>query len=165
VRYSEVSADGTVEPPRRVFKSTPEPSIGSASLSPDGRFLAYAERQPGGRVEVLMTQFPTGEGRWQVSRDGGSQPVWTRETGELIFVGGMPGGPRSLMAARIRLAPDVVVGTPLKLFDVGEGLTEDFDVTSDATRFLLIRQRTDAGRQNVRWVLLQNWVADAAPRR
>ncbi len=40
VRYSEVAADGTVGPPRRVFNSTPEPSIGYPSLAPDGRFLA-----------------------------------------------------------------------------------------------------------------------------
>jgi Tol biopolymer transport system component len=46
-----------------VFKNTPEPNVGSPSLSPDGRFLAYAERQPSGGVEVFLTQFPAGTGR------------------------------------------------------------------------------------------------------
>jgi hypothetical protein len=92
--------------------------------------------------------------------------VWARETGELIFLGGRPGGPpRSLVAAPIRLAPEVVIGAPLKLFDIEENLSDDFDVTPDAKRFVMIRQRREAGSQAVRWVLVQNWLADVAPTR
>jgi hypothetical protein len=160
VRYSEVATDGTVGPPRRVFNSTPEPSIGSPSLAPDGRFLAYTERQPGGGVEIFLTRFPTGEGRWQVSRGGGAGPVWPREVDELVFLGGTPGGPRALMAAPIRLAPEVVIGTPLKLFEISADLTGEFDVAPDSKKFVMIRPGTQAGSQPVRWVFVQNWLGD-----
>ena len=64
-----------------------------------------------------------------------------------------------MMAAPIRLAPEVIVGAPLKLFDIGENLLNEFDVTPDAKRFIMIRQRREAGRQEERWVLVQNWLA------
>jgi eukaryotic-like serine/threonine-protein kinase len=162
VRYSEIAADGTVGPPRRVFNSTPEPSIGYPSLAPDGRFLAYTERLPGGGVEIFMTRFPTGEGRWQVSRGGGDGPVWRKEVDELVFLGGTPGGPRSLMAAPIRLVPEVVIGAPLKLFEIAADLTGEFDVAPDSKQFVMIRRGTRAGSQPVRWVFVQNWLADLA---
>jgi hypothetical protein len=112
-----------------------------------------------------MTQFPTGAGRWQISRGGGDGPVWARDAAEVIFLGGAPGGPRSLMAAPIRLAPEVVIGAPVKLFDIGENLSDEFDATPDGKRFIMIRQHREAGRQDARWVLVQNWLADVAPTR
>jgi Tol biopolymer transport system component len=160
LRYSEISPNGTVGASSRVFKNTPEPNVGSPSLSADGRFLVYVERQSSGAVEVFMTQFPTATGRWQISRGGGDAPVWARDAGELIFLGGASSGPRSLMAAAIRLAPAVVVDTPVKLFDIGENLSDDFDVTPDAKRFVMTRRRREAGSQEARWVLVQNWMAE-----
>jgi hypothetical protein len=165
VRYSEVAADGTIGPPRPVFKMTPEPSVGSPRLSPDGRFLVYAEAQPGGRTEIFMTQFPSGEGRWQISRGGGDEPVWAREAGELIFIGGPTGGSRSLMSVRIRVDPKLVIGAPVKLFEIAEGFSHEIDVAPDAKRFLMIRQRREGGRQEPRWILVQNWMADSFDRR
>ena len=87
MRYSEgVATDGTVGPPRRVFNSTPEPSIASPSLAPDGRFLAYTERQPGGGVEIF------GPGFRPAKDDGKSLVVGERgrvaeEVDELVFLG------------------------------------------------------------------------------
>ena len=162
VRYFEVAADGTGGPPRRVFNSAQEPNVRAPSLAPDGRFLAYTERQPSGGVEIFITHFPSGEGRWQVSRGGGDEPVWATKGGELIFLGGTPGGPRSLMAASIRLAPEVVIGAPQKLFEISADLTGEFDVAPDSKRFVMIRERRQAGSKAARWVLVQNWVADLA---
>ena len=111
-----------------------------------------------------MTQFPTGEGRWQISPDGGTGPLWSRDT-ELFFIGGKPGSPRSLMASAIRLAPEVVVGAPVKLLDIPEDLSGEFDVSPDSKRFIMVRQRKEVGSQGARWVLVQNWLADIAPTR
>jgi Tol biopolymer transport system component len=162
LRYSELSADGSVGPASRVFKNDPEPSIRSPSLAPDGHFLAYEQGQPGGGVEVFMTKFPTGEGRWQISRGGGTVPVWARDTGELFFISGKLGGPKSLMASSIRLTPDVAIGAPLKLFDIPQEFSGEFDVSPDAKRFIMVRQRKEAPSERVRWVLVQNWLAEVA---
>jgi hypothetical protein len=165
LRYSELSPDGTVGPPRRVFKNDPEPSIGSPSLAPDGHFLAYEQRQPGGGVEIFMTRFPNGEGQWQISRGGGTVPLWARNTGELFFVGGKTGGVRSLMASSIRLTPEVAIGAPVTLFDIPEDLSGEFDVSPDSKRFIMVRQRKEARSQEVRWVFVQNWLAEVAHNR
>jgi hypothetical protein len=63
--------------------------------------------------------------------------------------------------APIRLAPDVVIGAPQKLFEVSADLTGEFDVAPDSRRFVMIRQRRQAGSEAGRWVLVQNWLADA----
>ena len=44
------------------------------SLSPDGRWIAYASNESG-RTEVYVHPFPnTGDARWLVSTNGGSAP-------------------------------------------------------------------------------------------
>jgi hypothetical protein len=57
-------------------------------LSPDGRWLAYASDDSGG-WQVYVQTFPgTGQDdRKQLSADGGSEPRWRRDGGELFFLG------------------------------------------------------------------------------
>jgi Tol biopolymer transport system component len=58
----------------------------NADLSPDGRWIAY-QSDESGRSEIFVRPFtdPNG-GRWQVSSDGGSKPVWNRNGRELFFL-------------------------------------------------------------------------------
>jgi serine/threonine-protein kinase len=57
----------------------------SPALSPDGRWLAYTSSESG-RNEVYVRPFPDVEaGRWQVSRDGGTEPAWSHSGRELFF--------------------------------------------------------------------------------
>jgi eukaryotic-like serine/threonine-protein kinase len=55
-------------------------------LSPDGKWLAYSSTESG-REEVYVTEFPGGEGKWQVSQNGGSFPVWRGDTKEIWYLG------------------------------------------------------------------------------
>ena len=72
---------------------TAVPILESASIedgpriSPDGRFLAYASDESGKR-EVYLTRFPSGEGKWQVSVNGGTFPVWSPVGGEMFYLDG-----------------------------------------------------------------------------
>jgi serine/threonine protein kinase/dipeptidyl aminopeptidase/acylaminoacyl peptidase len=71
-------------PPRMLVQS--EFANVEPYLSPDGRWLAYASSETG-RNEVYVQPYPpTGE-RWQVSSDGGRQPIWRADGRELYFVG------------------------------------------------------------------------------
>ena len=55
----------------------------SPALSPDGRWLAYTSRESG-RNEVYVRPFPDVDaGRWQVSRNGGIEPMWSHNGREL----------------------------------------------------------------------------------
>ena len=57
-----------------------------AALSRDGRWLAYTSDESG-RPEVYVTAFPSLDGRWQVSTDGGTEPVWSRDGRTLYYRG------------------------------------------------------------------------------
>ena len=56
-----------------------------SQVSPDGKWLAYASGQTG-RGEVYVTPFPTGDGKWLVSSNGGSQPRWRADGRELFYL-------------------------------------------------------------------------------
>jgi len=159
-------ADGTAGPAERLFKTASEPNAAAAArVSPDGNFLAYTERQPSGELEVFVTRFPSGEGRWQISTGGARMPRWIQQTGELVFVAGAARRPRQIVSVPTSFHPTFAMGTPVKLFDLGDDFTASatpsFDVTPDGKRFLMVRSRTEGGaRSTSRWVLVQNWLAE-----
>ena len=79
-----------------------------ASLSPDGHWLAYTSPETG-RTEVYVR--PTaGEGKWMVSTDGGTQPVWSRDGRTLYYRDGIhivAADARSLAQYRPRSLPAI----------------------------------------------------------
>lgn len=82
------------------------------AMSPDGRWMAYASDQPG-QNEVLVESIPVGKGRWQISTEGGTWPVWRGDGKERFFFEGT-----KLMAAPIRLTETVESGKPQALFEL-----------------------------------------------
>jgi Tol biopolymer transport system component len=60
----------------------------AATLSPDGRWLAYQSNESG-QNEVYVRPYPNVDpGRWQVSTEGGITPAWSRDGRELFYVAG-----------------------------------------------------------------------------
>jgi serine/threonine-protein kinase len=57
------------------------------SFSPDGKWLAYTSNEIG-TYQVYVRAFPDNGGKWPVSSDGGSQPMWSRISRELFFRSG-----------------------------------------------------------------------------
>src|SRR4029077_12600233 len=55
----------------------------SPRFSPDGSWLAYASDESG-RYEIYVQPFPGPGGKWQISTEGGREPVWARD-GELFY--------------------------------------------------------------------------------
>jgi serine/threonine-protein kinase len=56
-----------------------------ASLSPDGRWLAYSSNETG-RDEVYVRPFPASDaGKWQLSPSGGIEPVWAPRGGAVYY--------------------------------------------------------------------------------
>jgi Tol biopolymer transport system component len=56
----------------------------SGQLSPDGRWLAYSSIESG-TLEVYVVAFDGGQGKWQVSANGGQFPQWSRDGKELYY--------------------------------------------------------------------------------
>ena len=63
------------EEPRALFRTEAQFEV-HPQFSPDGRFLVYASDETG-RIEVYVTTMPEGEGKWQVSVEGGGAPRWS----------------------------------------------------------------------------------------
>lgn len=124
-------------------------------FSPDGRSIAY-ETNESGRDEIWLKEFPAvAGGRHQVSHDGGSQPQWARETGELFFLA--PDG--GVMSVK-----DLSTSVPQKLFSVptetvGFGMV--YAVTSDGSRFLIVARPPETRPLAITIVL--NWTVLLTP--
>jgi hypothetical protein len=54
-------------------------------ISADGSLLAYVSNDSGNK-ETYLTRYPSGEGKWLVSAEGGTYPVWSPAGGELYFI-------------------------------------------------------------------------------
>jgi Tol biopolymer transport system component len=82
----------------------------AATLSPDNRWLAYTSDSTG-RFEVHVQ--PIGStGRWQISTQGGGQPMWSKDGRELFYR--TPQG--RVMAVDVTSDPAFKTGTPHELF-------------------------------------------------
>ena len=107
-----------------------------ARFSPDGRWVAYTSNESG-RNEVYVRPFtppgaaPRIEGKWPVSREGGTAPVWRQDSRELIFrsASGAP------MTVDITLtATTFDAGIPKPLFPMPPVA---WSATGDGKRFLV----------------------------
>jgi eukaryotic-like serine/threonine-protein kinase len=106
-------------------------------ISPDGRWLAYVSDESG-QWETYVTSFPNGNGKWQISSGGGTQPVWARNGRELFYRSG-----DKLMVVRVDTRTGFAPGKPTLVFD-GRYLTgapgfPAYDVDLDGQRFVMIR--------------------------
>ena len=88
------------------------PSNESApQFSADGHWLAYVSDESG-RFEVYVQPYPSAGGKWQVSADGGTEPVWNRNGRELFYRSG-----DKMMAVEITTQPGFSAGAPKMLFE------------------------------------------------
>jgi serine/threonine-protein kinase len=125
---------------------TTESSETSPAVSPDGRWLAYASDESG-QYEVYVRPFPnTNDGKWQVSTDGGQEPVWAHSGRELFYKGS-----GDLIVVEVLPGAAFVPGERRALFShqgyYSTTLHQFYDVTPDDQRFVMIRNRgaDDAG--------------------
>jgi Tol biopolymer transport system component len=128
-----------------------------AQISPDGMFVAY-KSDDSGRDEVYIKRFPSGEGRWQASVNGGNWPRWNPAGGELFFVQESD----LLMAVDVTPSPaGLSVGNPRELFSIVERgyfrWLRCYDAAPDGKSFVMMR-----GTQQVQQVptltFVENWV-------
>ena len=126
--------EGEREP--RLFLQTPFQES-SGMFSPDGNWLAYVSNESG-KNEIYVQPYPGPGGKRQISTNGGAEPVWARDSGELFYRNGS-----QMMAVEIATELTFSAGTPKLLFEgnfqPSAGNLANYDVTPDGQRFVMIQ--------------------------
>jgi serine/threonine-protein kinase len=143
------------------FVASPKFDERAATLSPDGRFIAY-QSDESGRDEIYVRPFPkTDDGRWQVSTAGGEEPLWSRGGREIFY----RSPSNEMMAVPLVTTPSFSPGAPRALFSTaGYAKTPGnraYDVTPDDQRFVMLRLVTDsASGPPAQLVFVDNWFGE-----
>jgi Tol biopolymer transport system component len=132
----------------------------SAVFSPDSRWIAYASDE-GGQFNVYVQRFPSGEGKYQVSRGGGSQPQWRQDGQELFYLA----PDATLMATPVMASRTFETGPPKRLFPTRApmpgygGPTPRFTLYApvrDGSRFLVATPQPSAAAP---MTVIVNWLS------
>ncbi len=131
------------------------------TLSPDGRWIAYASDQSG-RSEIYVQAFSAeGSGsarKWLVSGNGGHWPKWRRDGKELLYLGAN----RGVVAVEVTTGAGFQHGAPRVLFASGIRTPDArFDVTSDGARFLIPSAIPEASGEPAKVIV--NWTKEIKP--
>ena len=132
--------------------------IRAATISPDGRWLAYASNDTN-RFEVYVQPFPNLSGKYLISSDGGTEPIWAKNGRELFYRNG-----DKMMAVAISEKDDrLEPGTPTLLFEgrfavsTVSGSDAWYDVSPDGKHFIMLKTEdlpNGGGSINV----VQDWI-------
>jgi eukaryotic-like serine/threonine-protein kinase len=125
-----------------------------ASFSPDGHWLAYASNESG-RYEVYVQPFPASGGKWQISTEGGREPIWSRNGREIFYRTG-----DKMMAVDVAIQPAFQAAIARVLFqgpyEPTTSVSPNYDVSTDGQRFLMV-QPSDQQPAVTEFNVVLNW--------
>ena len=109
---------------------------------------------------MYVRPFPSGEGKWQISVNGGSETAWRGDGKELFYVAAN----QDLMAVTVKTGSIVDAGPPTRLFAtamssglINPGYTRNqYAVVADGQRFL-INQGTATASPTLPVTVVVNW--------
>jgi serine/threonine-protein kinase len=169
IAYIEVSPDtgtdiwviGLSDRKARPFLKT-QYNETAPKFSPDGHWLAYASDESG-RWEVYVRPYPGPGGKWQISTEGGTEPVWNPDGRELFYR-----MENRMMAVPVTLQPGFSADKPKVLFEgpwLPTPITQpNYDVSRDGQRFLMLKPADeDQGARQI--VVVQNWLEELKKRK
>jgi len=124
-------------------------------ISPDERWIAYTSDES--KVnEVYVRPLSGAAGKWQISNNGGLQPLWARDGKQLYYrlqnqvwavdvrtEGGFSFGNRHMLFER----PGYVISTPIR----------SYDLSLDGQRFLMVKMDERKPTPVTDMILVQNW--------
>jgi serine/threonine-protein kinase len=136
----------------------------SARFSPNDTWIAYVSDETG-RFEIYIKKYipgsPDAGRKTQVSRDGGWEPVWSRD-GKELFYRDIEG--RRLMAVSVQTEPELRVSEPRFLFEEPNTPppeiwgSNSYDVAPDG-RFVMISE-TENRENPMKLIVVLNWLEE-----
>lgn len=133
----------------------------SATISPDGRSLAYVSNESG-REEVYVQPFPEPGRRWLVSIEGGRDPVWS-DSGDALYFW----NDNWLMRADVDASDPLRLSRPERMFPgsyLHDVLREQtYDLTADGNVLLVTSMRAGA-QPSAQLVYVERWAQELTER-
>ena len=122
-----------LEGERKPFLVIPRGNQGQ--LSPDGHWFAYTSDESG-VIEVYVVPFGGGQGKWQVSANGGARPQWSKDGKELYYLDRT----YNIFAVPVKDANGALqFGAPETLVSSWSAPQVFYDVAPDGKKILLVR--------------------------
>ena len=129
-------------------------------ISPNGKWIAYCS-DLSGMDEVFVQSFPDMTGQWQISTDGGIDPIWAPDGSELFY---RKGG--AIVSVPVETDSTFRHGNAEVLFQGEYGgldgnTAPGHDLSPDGERFLMLKtgsgapDETHEGATEI--VLVENW--------
>ena len=134
-------------------------------ISPNGRWLAY-DADESGRSEIYVRPFPDVDSRRiQMSTDGGTRPLWSRDGRELFYFK----APGTLIAVPVDPGPSFTAGNPEVLFEGSYpafNTGRHYDVSPDGRGFLMLTEagETDEDSAGPQINVVLNWTQELLER-
>jgi len=129
-------------------------------FSPDGRWMAYVSDESG-RDEVYVQPFPGPGGKWQISNEGGWEPLWARN-GKKLFYRQLWSPPEcKFFVVDVQTGSDFSPSKPGLLFQLsgylGSTPIRTWDISPDGQRFLMAKHEERKPQPVTELILVQNW--------
>jgi dipeptidyl aminopeptidase/acylaminoacyl peptidase len=125
-----------------------------ARWSPDGRWVAYVNDEPG-RPEIFVERWPQDGRKWRVTSAGGTRPRWQRDGGNLFFLrdGAV------MRAELVERGADVSFSAPARIADV-PGIRDYVPAHRDDRLLAIVPV---ARRESARARVIVDWMSLVSP--
>ena len=127
-------------------------------ISPDGRWIAYSSDESR-RFEVYVRPFPGLGLKYQLSSEGGSEPLWARDGKRIFYRWG-----NEMWVVDVRTEGGFFAGKPRLLFEKpgygGGAPMRTYDLSLDSQRFLMVKLEQRKPSPVTEMILVQNWFGE-----
>jgi serine/threonine-protein kinase len=139
-------------------------SEGYPEFSPDGRWMAYVSAESG-RNEVYVQPISLGEGKWQISAEGGTEPLWAPAGKQLFYRRTVPDSQTNqVWSVDVQTESGFSASKPRLLFEQpGYRIASPirtWDISPDGERFLMVKLEERKPQPLTEMVLVQNWLEE-----
>jgi serine/threonine-protein kinase len=127
-------------------------------FSPDGRWIAYVSDESG-RDDVYVRPYPGPGGKWLISKEGGTEPVWARNGRQLFYR-----RQDQVWEVDVRTDTSFTPGKPRLLFEAPRFAwgwpSRSWDISPDGQRFLMVKRAERKPQPVTEMILVQDWFED-----
>jgi serine/threonine-protein kinase len=127
----------------------------TAAFSPDGHWLAY-ESNESGRPEIYVRPFPMpasgAGGKWQISNNGGTWPIWPAKGGEILYRSG-----DQVIAVAYTASGDSFSYDKRRVVTTTPGAAPGFDVAPDGRLLLMVPALAEGTKTEHTLMFVQNF--------